>query len=83
MSEWQPLGQLSLGEVGQRIDINNRSTTHQNVVLTGIHVESDVITEMNMGGPEYRYPGRKSIELEGTDCRFTVDTNATWRRSDG
>lgn len=79
MSDWEPLSKLSLDEVGQRIDVRSRSTEHLNIVLTGIRVESEIITESNVGGAERHYPGRTRVELEGVDCRFAVDTYATWR----
>ncbi|ASZ73326.1 hypothetical protein SEA_LUCKYBARNES_5 [Brevibacterium phage LuckyBarnes] len=79
MSDWEPLRKLSLDEVGQRIDIRNRSAEYTNIVLTGIHVESEVIADQNMGGGVRYYPGRTNIRLESVDASFEVDQHASWR----
>lgn len=79
MSDWKPLRELSLGDVGQRIDFTNHSTEHTNILLAGIHVESEIVTEANMGGAKRHFPGQAHIRLESVDATFEMDQYALWR----
>lgn len=79
MSDWKPLRQLSLGDVGQHIDFTNRSAEHTNILLAGISVESEIVTEANMGGAKRHFPGQAHIRLESVDATFEMDQYALWR----
>lgn len=79
---WQSIRTLSIGDIGDTVDIQDDGRHFYGMEIYGIEVQHDVVQERYMGGStEYRIGPVSTFVVNTAGSTIALSYNASWRRS--